>query len=60
MEKQTMDNIQTETNWQDTPNDAAADTNHELSELDKLCFTCPLTDCKSASKKCPINIAKTK
>ena len=28
-----------------------------LTDVEKLCFSCPLTECKENSNKCPMNIA---
>jgi len=33
---------------------------YELTDLEKLCFKCPLSDCKENSKKCLIKQAKAK
>lgn len=33
---------------------------YALSDLDELCFTCPLPDCKENSNKCPIKIVKAR
>lgn len=30
---------------------------YTLTDVEKLCFTCPLTECKENSAKCPMNIA---
>jgi len=49
--------IYVEANWdhdayEGNPNEYA------LSELDSLCFQCPLSECKENSVKCLQNIAK--
>jgi hypothetical protein len=57
-----MNSIQIESNWQDEREGGfAGDSMRQvwvINELEKLCFTCPLKECKEDSKKCPINIAK--
>jgi hypothetical protein len=30
---------------------------YTLTDVEKLCFTCPLLECKENSVKCPMNIA---
>lgn len=52
--------FQIECNWQDERSETteAPRTLYVVNELEKLCFTCPLKECKEDSKKCPINIAK--
>ncbi len=54
--------FQVEANWQDEREGGFAGEAMRqvwtLTELDKLCFTCPLPKCKEDSVKCPMNIAK--
>ena len=53
--------FQIECNWQDERSENREDNRGSVfvvNELEKLCFTCPLKECKEDSKKCPINIAK--
>lgn len=53
--------FQIECNWQDERSESTEDNRGSVfvvNELEKLCFTCPLKECKEDSKKCPINIAK--
>ena len=53
--------FQIECNWQDDRAETREDNRGAVfmvNELEKLCFTCPLKDCKEDSVKCPINIAK--
>ena len=52
-----------ESNWNESTKDEGFSGDSmrqdwELSETDKLCFRCPLADCKENSKCCLINIAK--
>ncbi len=52
-----------EENWDETPIDKTANIKKDewvLTDMDKLCFNCPLDDCKENSKKCLINRAKRK
>ena len=55
-----MNTLYIEENWDATPIDTTqpVETDYELTDLDRLCFSCPLSDCKENSKKCLINIAK--
>lgn len=54
--------IQIESNWQDDCEGTfVGESNRQswvVNELEKLCFTCPLKECKEDSKHCPIKIAK--
>jgi len=55
-----MNTIYQDSNWDENPVVKTTDNDYyALGEFDHLCFTCPLSDCKENSKKCPINIAKT-
>lgn len=50
-----------EENWDESVDTTAAVKEEWiLTDLDKLCFNCPLDDCKENSKKCLINVAKNK
>lgn len=56
-----MNAILQDSNWDETAADKNSVTeNFELTDVERLCFTCPLPDCKEKSKKCLINIAKAK
>ncbi len=46
-----------EASWNEDQRASTA-SDYEVNELENLCFTCPLKDCKDSSAKCPINIAK--
>lgn len=54
-----MNTLFQEINWDADPikNSNGEEDKYTLDELDLLCFTCPLADCKENSKKCPRNIA---
>ena len=55
-----MNTLYIDSNWDETPIDknATVINDYELTDIDRLCFKCPLDDCKENSKKCLINIAK--
>jgi hypothetical protein len=36
----------------------SAPFDYTLNQEEKLCFTCPLSECKENSNKCPINILR--
>lgn len=50
--------LYTDPTWKNDPS-TPAPFDYELTDTDRLCFTCPLSDCKENSKKCPINIIKS-
>ncbi len=54
--------FQVESNWQDDCEGTFAGSSMRqtwvVNELEKLCFTCPLKECKEDSKQCPIKMAK--
>jgi len=56
-----MNTLYIEENWDDTAIDTTIETtDYTLTDIEKLCFKCPMEDCKENSNKCLIKIAKKK
>lgn len=55
-----MKTLYIEENWDESPVEKIITNNEEwkLTDIEKLCFNCPLDDCKENSKKCLINRIK--